>query len=163
VSSKSSTSPERRIHPDTHARCGDWEFSTPTGRFSWRDLQIFSPQDMDGGLRDALIFFHAASPPGRIGAAFSGIRGMFIYATAIRRFFRILKRVSKRHPAIAIALGGTGIRIFRDRVRSQVPQHVRILGETGLDGFLAMLDVVPLPDSIEPNLSHSFVEPSFPS
>jgi hypothetical protein len=41
--------------------------------FSWRDVQVFSPQDMDGAMRDAFTFFYDPSPFRKARAAVAGL------------------------------------------------------------------------------------------
>jgi hypothetical protein len=130
--------------------------------FSWRDLQIFSPQDMDGGLRDAFVFFYATSPFRRLGAAFRGLRDIFLYRSALQRSLRIVSRTCRRHATIPVAIGGTGIRIFGDRIQPLLPKRVRVFAESDLTGFFAMMGILPPSDPIEPALSLPFLEQSFP-
>jgi len=130
--------------------------------FSWRDLQIFSPQDMDSGLRDAFVFFHDVSPLRRLGAALRGLRDMLLYNSTIQRSLRLVRRTCRRHPALPIALGGTSIRIFGDRIQRLLPRRLSLFADSDLSGFFAMMGTLPPSDSIEPALSLPFIEKTFP-
>ena len=54
--------------------------SSPTSwLFPGGTCRSFSPQDMDGGLRDAFVFFHDPSPARKAAAAFRGLADMLSY------------------------------------------------------------------------------------
>ncbi len=52
--------------------------------FSWRDIQVFSPHDMDPAMRDAFIFFHDTSPARRAVAAIRGLGHILMYHSGIK-------------------------------------------------------------------------------
>ncbi len=41
--------------------------------FSWRDIQVFAPHDMDSAMKNTFAFFYDISPMRRISAAFKGL------------------------------------------------------------------------------------------
>ena len=130
--------------------------------FSWRDMQIFSPQDVDGGLRDAFIFFHDPSHARRIGAAFRGLRDMISYSSAMGENLRLIRTAARAHPDLEIALGGPSVKIFGDRLSDSLPRRVKLFPEQGLDRFFQSIGL-SLPDHPEePGVDLSAVERSFP-
>jgi radical SAM superfamily enzyme YgiQ (UPF0313 family) len=130
--------------------------------FSWRDLQIFSPQDLDGAMRDAFAFFHDPSPARKLFAAFRGLGDILHFRSTVSHSLSLIRRTAVALPAVPIAVGGPGIRIFGERLASKLPARVRVFTETRLDGFFEYLGL-PLPSNpIEPELELDFVEAAFP-
>jgi hypothetical protein len=130
--------------------------------FSWRDMQIFSPQDLDGGLRDAFIFFHDPSAVRRLGAAFRGLRDMLTYASAMEENLRLIRGAARAHPGLEMALGGPSVKIFGDRLAGKLPRRVRIFPDVDLDPFFRHLGLTLPVDPVEPSLDLEAVESSFP-
>jgi hypothetical protein len=143
-------------------REGALEFQPDAIAFSWRDMQIFSPQDLDGAMRDAFVFFHDPSLLHKAGAAFHGVADIMIYKSAIARNIGIVRRTAALSPSTQIALGGPSIRIFGDRVRARLPKRVRVFPEGGLETFFQYLGIMPPADLIEPDVSLEDVEEAFP-
>ena len=130
--------------------------------FSWRDMQIFSPQDLDGAMRDAFIFFHDPLLLRKAVAALHGLADITVYKSSIARNIAIVRRTASLFPSAQVALGGPSIRIFADRVRGRLPARVRVFPEGGLETFFQYLDIAPPPDLIEPDMSLEDVEEAFP-
>lgn len=130
--------------------------------FSWRDMQIFSPQYLDGAMRDAFIFFYDSSPTRKLRAAFRGLRDIVTYRSSIARNLALVQKTAAAHPLVTIALGGPSIRIFGDRLRSRLPKRVHTFTETCLDGFFDLIGLAMPPDPIEPEIDLDVVEASFP-
>ena len=138
------------------------EHSPEVVAFSWRDMQIFSPQDLDGGLRDAFIFFHDPSPVRKLGAAARGLRDMLTYSSAIDENLRLIRGTAKANPGVRIALGGPSVKIFGDRLADTLPPGVEVFPDTGLDRFFQWIGL-PLPeDPIEPEIDLEALEKAFP-
>jgi hypothetical protein len=130
--------------------------------FSWRDIQVFAPHDMDYAMRDAFLFFHDPSPLGRIGAAFKGLGHIFTYRSRIADNLDLIRGAVRFSPGSTVAVGGPAIRIFGERFRRKLPPEVHLFPETTLDGFFQLLSL-PLPkDSIEPELDLESLEAVFP-
>ncbi len=130
--------------------------------FSWRDIQIFSPQDPDGALRDAFVFFHDPSPFRKIAAAFRGLRDIITYRSSLAHNAGLIRAAERKHPALEFALGGPSIRIFGDRLASRLPARVRIFADIGLGGFFGLLGLEAPSDEVEPGLDLAFIEQAFP-
>ena len=130
--------------------------------FSWRDMQIFSPQYLDGALRDAFIFFYDTSPTRKLHAAFRGLRDIVTYRSSIAHNLALVRTTAAAHPSVTVALGGPSIRIFGDRLRRRLPRGVHTFTETCLDGFFDLIGIAMRPDPIEPEVDLGFVEASFP-
>ena len=130
--------------------------------FSWRDMQIFSPQYLDGALRDAFIFFYDSSPARKLRAAFRGVRDIVTYRSSIAHNLALVRGIAAAHPSITVALGGPSIRIFGDRLRRRLPRRVHTFTETCLDGFFDLIGIAMRPDPIEPEIDLEAVEASFP-
>ena len=130
--------------------------------FSWRDMQIFSPQDLDGGLHDAFVFFHDPSPLRKLGAAFGGLRDIVSYRSEISRNLAVIAETARRFPGIEIALGGPSVKIFGDWLKERLPSRVRVFPDSGLERFFQYLGC-PMPaDPIEPGIDLSALERAFP-
>jgi len=131
--------------------------------FSWRDIQIFSPQDLDGALRDAFVVFHDPSFLRKALAAFRGLRDIIIYRSALATNLRLIRRAARRARGAAIALGGPSARIFGDRLRAKLPRGVRVFSEAGLGEFFASIGLPAPADPLEPGIDLPFLEASFPA
>jgi hypothetical protein len=129
---------------------------------SWRDIQIFSPQEADGALRDAFTFFHDPSLTRKVAAAARGVRDMLVYRSALARNLWLVRLVARAFPEIRIALGGPAVAIFGDRLKGRLPAPVRTFPETGLDAFFRWLGLPPPPDPLEPAIDFERLEESFP-
>ena len=138
------------------------EFRPDAIAFSWRDMQIFSPQDLDGAMRDAFVFFHDPSLLRKTGAALRGLADIFIYKSSIARNIGVVRRTASLFPQAQVALGGPSIRIFGDRISGRLPGRVRVFPEGGLGTFFQFLGIQAPPDLIEPEMSLDTVEEAFP-
>jgi hypothetical protein len=130
--------------------------------FSWRDMQIFSPQDLDGAMRDAFVFFHDPSILRKAAAALRGVADIAIYKSSITRNIGIIRKTALLFPSTQVALGGPSIRIFGDRLSGRLPQRVQVFPEPGLESFFQFLGIQPPSDLIEPDLSLELVQEVFP-
>ena len=138
------------------------EFTPDAIAFSWRDMQIFSPQDLDGAMRDAFLFFHHPSPVRKIQSAFRGLLDITVFKSSIGRNIDLIRRAAAWFPSAVLALGGPSIRIFADRVRSRIPARVRVFDEPGLSTFFDYLGIQAPPDLVEPDMDLAMIERAFP-
>ena len=139
------------------------EFKPDAIAFSWRDMQIFSPQDLDGAMRDAFLFFHHPSPLIKAGAAFRGLLDITVYRSSIARNIGLIRTgADAAAPGSRLALGGPSIRIFGDRVRDRIPRAVRVHDEAGLQPFFEQLEISSPEDLIEPEMDLALIEEAFP-
>ncbi|HUJ74916.1 MAG TPA: radical SAM protein, partial [bacterium] len=130
--------------------------------FSWRDMQIFSPQDLDGAMRDAFLFFHHPSPVRKLESAFRGLWDISVFKSAISWNLDLVRRAAAWFPRAQIALGGPSIRIFADRVSGRLPARVRVFDGAGLAPFFQHLGIQAPPDLIEPDMDLAMMERVFP-
>ncbi len=130
--------------------------------FSWRDIQVFSPQDMDPAMRDAFVFFHDTSPVRRAVAAIRGVGHILTYHSGITENLRLIRTALNISPGSAIAVGGPSVKIFGERFRPKVPSQVHMFSKDNLDGFFQHVGL-PIPkDPLEPGLDLKFLETAFP-
>jgi hypothetical protein len=138
------------------------EFKPDVVAFSWRDIQIFSPQDLDPAMRDAFIFFHHPSLVKKARSAFSGLRHMLTYGSAISHNLSLIRSVEKASGSAAVALGGSSVRIFHEWLKPKIPARVRVFPERDLEAFSKLLGL-PLPaNPIEPEIDLEAMEEAFP-
>ncbi len=128
--------------------------------FSWRDVQVFSPQDMDGAMRDAFTFFYDPSFSRKARAAASGLFHIFSYRNALAANLSLLRTARKAAPSALVAVGGPSIRIFEEPLRRHMPDKVRMVPD--LEQLFPLLGV-PAPENLlEPMLDLAALERIFP-
>ena len=128
--------------------------------FSWRDVQVFSPQDMDGAMRDAFTFFYDPSPFRKARAAVAGLFHIFSYRNALAGNLSLIREARKTAPSALVAVGGPSIRIFEEPLRRHMPDQVRLI--TDLEQLFPLLGV-PAPENLlEPMLDLEALERVFP-
>jgi hypothetical protein len=128
--------------------------------FSWRDVQVFSPQDMDGAMRDAFTFFYDPSPFRRARAAALGLLHIFSYRNALAGNLSLIREARKIAPSALVAVGGPSIRIFEEPLRHHMPDEVRMV--TDLEQFFPLLGVPAPVNLLEPMLDLEALESVFP-
>ena len=99
--------------------------------FSWRDIQVFSPQDMDGAMRDAFTFFYDPSPLFKARAAMRGLMDIFSYRSALSHNLSLIRHACTVAPGSLIAVGGPAVRVFADLLSARLPERVHVLPHTG--------------------------------
>jgi radical SAM superfamily enzyme YgiQ (UPF0313 family) len=130
--------------------------------FSWRDMQIFSPNYLDSAMRDAFTFFHDPRVIRKAGAAFRGLADIATFHSTISRIIDLLRKTAARNPTVDLALGGPSIRIFGDRLRARLPKKIHVFTETTLDGFFRLLGVTAPTNPVEPSIDHDSLRATFP-
>jgi hypothetical protein len=139
--------------------------------FSWRDMQIFSPQDLDGAMRDAFLFFHHPSLLVKVAAALRGLLDITVFRSSIERNLGLIREGARRagepgkgggRPGVRLALGGPSIRIFADRIRDRLPADVRVFDGPGLQPFFEQLEISSPDNLMEPGMDLEVVETAFP-
>jgi hypothetical protein len=130
--------------------------------FSWRDLQVFSPQDSDAGFRDVYSFLHERSLFRRVAASFRGLGELLSYRSSISRNLALVAGAARAFPGIEMALGGAAVRIFGDALAPSLPSRVRIFAESELDPFFEYMGMALPPDPGEPGIDLGFLESAFP-
>jgi radical SAM superfamily enzyme YgiQ (UPF0313 family) len=152
---------ERRSHWQVLQGAID-DFRPDCIAFSWRDMQIFSPNYLDSAMRDAFTFFHDPRVFRKAGAAFRGLADIATFHSTISHTIDLLRKTAARNPAVDIALGGPSIRIFGDRLRARLPKKIHVFSETTLDGFFHLLGVTPPTNPVEPSIDHENLQTAFP-
>ncbi len=138
------------------------DFRPEVVAFSWRDLQVFSPQDSDGGFRDAYSFMHERSPIRRVVASFRGLADLVAYRSSISRNLSLVAAASRAFPDVGIALGGPAVAVFGDHLAPKLPLRVRIFADSELGPFFDYLGLPLPPDPDEPAIDLGFLESAFP-
>jgi hypothetical protein len=128
--------------------------------FSWRDLQVFSPHDMDGAMRHAFTFFYDPSPAKKAAAAIAGVGDIIYYKGALSEGLALVAAACKAAPAARIAAGGPAVTIFGELLRPRLPQRVRLI--TDLPQLFPFLSLAPPDDPFEPMLDLPALEGAFP-
>jgi hypothetical protein len=130
--------------------------------FSWRDIQVFSPQDSDKGFRDAFSFLHERSALRRAAASLRGLGKLLAYKSTISRNLALVAGAARAFPGIEIALGGPAVRIFGAWLAPRLPSRVRIFSASELGPFFEYLGLDLPSDPVEPGIALSFLESAFP-
>jgi hypothetical protein len=139
------------------------KYSPDVIAFSWRDIQVFSPHDVDMAMRDAFIFFHETSPIRWIEAAFKGLGHILSYHSRIAENLKLIQKAVNVSPSSTIAVGGPSIRVFGERFRSKLSRGVHLFPEANLESFFQLIGL-PMPkDPIEPELDLDLLKLPFPN
>ncbi|MBU1487306.1 radical SAM protein, partial [bacterium] len=106
--------------------------------FSWRDIQIFSPDENDNALITALRFYYGNIPE-RIPAALKGLRYILGYREGIKENLLLVHGAVSSYPDKRIVLGGGAVSVFADQLIPLLePGILCVVGE----GEGALLKVV---------------------
>ncbi|OPY65232.1 MAG: (Dimethylallyl)adenosine tRNA methylthiotransferase MiaB [Syntrophorhabdaceae bacterium PtaU1.Bin034] len=128
--------------------------------FSWRDIQIFSPHDMDSAMRDSFTFFYDPSPFLKFKAAVNGLVDIVSYRGMLAHDFALIREASKITGPDLIAVGGPSVKIFSEFLRPHLPGNVRLVLRT--EDFFSLVGL-PLPDNpLEPAIDIEALEETFP-
>lgn len=134
--------------------------------FSWRDLQIFSPQDMDRAMRDAFTFFYDPHPARKVQGAFKGLKHIFDYRSAISENLSLVTETCKdffdENKVKGIALGGSSVRIFGTWLSKRLPSSIVVFPESSLARFLEFIGLPVSENLAEPELNLEALEVIFP-
>jgi hypothetical protein len=130
--------------------------------FSWRDIQVFSPQDADGGFRAAFAFMYESSLPRLAAASLLGLREVLLYGSSISRNLRIVNRAARELPGSRVSLGGPSVQIFADRLRSRLSPRVLLHSDPELGPFFRGAGLELPSDPMEPGLDLPYLESIFP-
>ncbi|MGD0230519.1 MAG: radical SAM protein [Syntrophorhabdales bacterium] len=128
--------------------------------FSWRDVQVFSPHDMDGAMRDAFTFFYDPSPFARARAAVAGLCHILSYRAALSDNLSLIRAACAIAPSALIAVGGPSVTIFGDLLRPRMPDRVHLV--PSLVGLFPLLGLPVPEDPFEPMLDLAALVRSFP-
>jgi radical SAM superfamily enzyme YgiQ (UPF0313 family) len=96
--------------------------------FSWRDIQIFSPDHGDASLENAFRFYYSLNPLVKLKAALAGIRSISDYQARIRENLSYIQDVAGWFEG-RIVLGGPAVSVFPEHVITRLKEG--ILGVVG--------------------------------
>lgn len=169
----------RQVAPDRPVRLLDLALVDPRARkrrlrdvieemrpgavaLSWRDVQVFSPQDMDGAMRDSFAFFYDPSPYAKAKAAFKGLGHILSYHNALSENLSLIDEACRRvAPSTPVAVGGPAIKVFGDLLRPRIPRRALVVPDTG--EFFSLLGL-PCPENLlEPRVDASALQTVFPA
>ena len=108
-------------------RCID-EFKPSLLIFSWRDIQIYAPDDCRGGtpLQHAFEVFYARNPLVKLRGALGGLRVTTAYYSELLRNRGLIKRGIKRarryRPEIQAVVGGGAVSVFYEQMEQMLPK-----------------------------------------
>lgn len=106
--------------------------------FSWRDVQIFSPDEADGGLITSFKFYYG-NLLDRLISALSGIKYLLNYRRGIKENLSYIKEVTLSYPSKRTVLGGGAVSVFSEKLINLLPSQILfVVGE----GEQALLKVV---------------------
>lgn len=108
--------------------------------FSWRDIQIYAPQEGDRSLELAFDFYYSPNPLKKIMAGVRGLGMLFTYENRIKEKFYLLKKTVAAFPGKTILVGGGAFSVFSKEIMESLPEGViGVIGE-GEDALLAVID-----------------------
>jgi radical SAM superfamily enzyme YgiQ (UPF0313 family) len=128
--------------------------------FSWRDVQVFSPQDMDEAMRDSFAFFYDPSLLAKGRAAFRGLGHIFSYRNALSENLSLIDEACRIAPASLVAVGGASLRVFGELLRPRISARARVITDPA--EFLSLLGLPPPQNPLEPGVDPSALKGIFP-
>lgn len=113
-------------------------FSPDVIAFSWRDIQIFSPDHGDASLENAFRFYYSPNPLAKLKAALSGLRSISDYQSRIRENLGYIQDTAGSFEG-RMLVGGPAVSVFPEHVITRVKEGVLgVIGE-GEDVLLRVL------------------------
>ncbi len=106
--------------------------------FSWRDIQIFSPDHGDRSLENAFRFYYSPNPLVKARAALAGISSILDYHTRIKENMGYIRDTAKWYDG-RIVVGGPAVSVFPEHVIGRLEEG--ILGVVG-EGEHVMTKIV---------------------
>jgi hypothetical protein len=97
--------------------------------FSWRDIQIFSPDQEDVSLDVAFRFFYNNAFD-RFLSGLEGLSLLLMYRRLINENIHYIHMVSRRHPETRIVIGGPAFSVFSHSLIKRLPAGtLGVIGE----------------------------------
>jgi radical SAM superfamily enzyme YgiQ (UPF0313 family) len=97
--------------------------------FSWRDIQIFSPDHGDQSLENAFRFYYSWNPLVRVRAALRGIASILDYQSRIRENLGYILDVASWYEG-RIVVGGPAVSVFPEHIIGRLKEGiVGVVGE----------------------------------
>lgn len=113
-------------------------FAPDVVAFSWRDIQIFSPDHGDPSLENAFRFYYSPNPLVKARAALAGIASILDYHSRIKENLGYIQDVAGWYDG-RIVVGGPAVSVFPEHVIGRLGEG--ILGVVG-EGEQVMARVV---------------------
>jgi radical SAM superfamily enzyme YgiQ (UPF0313 family) len=110
------------------------EFNPDVVAFSWRNIQIFSPNQGDRSLENAFKFYYSWNPVEKLKACVFGVKSVFRYSTRTKEIIGYINSVRDRK----VVVGGSAFALFADRLIKRLNEGV--VGVVG-EGEEAMLKI----------------------
>ena len=97
--------------------------------FSWRDIQIFSPDHGDNSLRNAFNFYYSRNPISKLKSAIAGIQSILDYRFRIDENISYINHVAKNFKSRVI-VGGPAVSVFAHHVINRLEDGILgVIGE----------------------------------
>lgn len=94
--------------------------------FSWRNIQIFSPNQGDQSLEMAFKFYYHPNPIEKVKAGIFGVQSVLRYSTRTKELIRYINSVKDRK----VVVGGSAFALFADRLIKRFNEGVLgVIGE----------------------------------
>jgi radical SAM superfamily enzyme YgiQ (UPF0313 family) len=94
--------------------------------FSWRNIQIFSPNQGDRSLENAFKFYYSWNPVEKLKAGIFGVKSVFRYSTRTKELIGYINSVKGRK----VVVGGSAFALFSDRLIKRLNEGiVGVVGE----------------------------------
>ena len=97
--------------------------------FSWRDIQIFSPDHDDNSLRNAFNFYYSPNPISKLKSAIAGVQSILDYRFRIDENLSYINHVAKNFNS-RIIVGGPAVSVFAQHVINRLEDGILgVIGE----------------------------------
>jgi radical SAM superfamily enzyme YgiQ (UPF0313 family) len=110
------------------------EYNPDVVAFSWRNIQIFSPNQGDRSLENAFKFYYSWNLVEKLKAGIFGVKSVFKYSTRTKELIGYINSVQGRK----VVVGGSAFALFSDRLIKRLNEG--IIGVVG-EGEEAMLKI----------------------
>jgi radical SAM superfamily enzyme YgiQ (UPF0313 family) len=102
------------------------EFNPDVVAFSWRNIQIFSPNQGDRSLEMAFKFYYSWNPLEKLKAGIFGIKSVLMYSTRTKELIGYINSVKNRK----VVVGGSAFGLFADSLIERLNEGILgVIGE----------------------------------
>lgn len=97
--------------------------------FSWRDIQIFSPDHGDASLENAFKFYYSPNPLTKLRAALAGIGAILDYQSRIKENLGYIQDTASSYGG-RILVGGSAFSVFPEHIIQRLKEGILgVIGE----------------------------------